>query len=154
MATRRGRKADPTPGRIARVAARRVFHKPGTSKQRVTLTIGVPRRVPGSDWGCLVQITGLGRSRSRPRFVYGIDGLQALYLAIQFAGAELETCGCRLEWLGQTDDLGFPRFLPYLPKPDRERLERVIDRESTRAYAAAERRAARNAGRRHLINER
>ena len=74
------------------------------------LTIGVPEPVPGSDWGCVVQVTGLGRRLSRPRVVFGIDGLQALHLAIQSAGVTLETCGHQLEWLGQRDDLGFPRM--------------------------------------------
>jgi hypothetical protein len=86
----------------------------GNGKRPVILTIGVPQPVPGSDWGCAVQVTGLDRLLSRPRFVFGIDGLQALQLAIQFASATLETSGYKLEWLGQTDDLGFPRFLPNL----------------------------------------
>jgi len=54
--------------------------------------------------------------------VFGIDGLQALHLAIQSAGVTLETCGHQLEWLGQRDDLGFPRIFPNLPKPQQDRM--------------------------------
>ncbi len=82
------------------------------------LTIGVPQPVPGSDWGCPLQITGLTTTWRRPKYVFGIDGLQALHLAIQCAGAVLESARRKLEWLGgQTEDLGMPKFLPSLPKP-------------------------------------
>jgi hypothetical protein len=37
------------------------------------LTIGVPQPVPGSDWGCPLQITGLNTSWRRPRYVFAID---------------------------------------------------------------------------------
>ena len=139
----RGRGAHSAPRRISRVAARRVFQKPGKQKRPVTLTIGVPQPVPGSDWGCVVKITGLNRQLSRPRLVFGIDGLQALYLAMQFASATLETSGYRLEWLGQEGDLGFPRFLPNLPKPQQDRLERIVEREVAHFYAVAKQRADR-----------
>ncbi len=119
-----------------------MFQRTGKGKRPVILTIGVPQRVPGSDWGCAVQVTGLDRWLSRPRFVFGIDGLQALHLAIQFASATLETSGNKLEWLGQTDDLGFPRFLLNLPKPQQDGVERIVEREVRRLYAVATRRAA------------
>jgi hypothetical protein len=80
---------------------------------------------------------------SRPRFIFGIDSLQALYLAIQFASATLETSGYELEWLGQKGDLGFPRFLPNLPKAQQDRLDRIVEREVVRFYAVAQRRAER-----------
>jgi hypothetical protein len=87
-------------------------------------------------------VTGLNHWFSRPRFVFGIDGLQALHLAMQFASVTLETSGYHFEWLGQTDDLGFPRFLPNLPKPQRDRLERMVERELRLFHAVAKRRAA------------
>ena len=62
---------------------------------------------------------------------------------MQFAGATLETSGYELEWLGQKGDLGFPRFLPYLPKPQQDRLERIVDREVAGFYAVAKHRAER-----------
>jgi hypothetical protein len=96
------------------------------------LTIGVPQPVPGSDWGCPLQITGLTTTWRRPKYVFGIDGLQALHLAIQCAGAVLESARRKLEWLGQTEDLGMPKFLPWLPKPQHDRLEAMIERELTK----------------------
>jgi len=109
------RKPFAPPRTIRRVAARRVFQVPG--RKDVVLTFGVPQAVPGSDWGCAVQITGLDTGWSRPRYFFGIDGLQALHLAMKCAGAVLESCSVELIWLGQKGDLGMPRFLPDLPKP-------------------------------------
>ena len=103
------------------------------------LTIGVPQPVPGSDWGCALQITGLNSTWRRPKFVFGIDGLQALQLAMKCAGAVLESSTLELEFLGQTEDLGLPRFLPDLPKRERARLERIVDREATKYWRRLER---------------
>ena len=61
--------------------------------------------------------------------MFGIDGLQALHLAMERAGAVLESAKLRLEWLGQTEDLGMPRFLPWLPKPQQDRLQAIVERE-------------------------
>ena len=125
------------PRTIRRIAVRRVFQS--ANGKRVVLTLGVPRLVPGSDWGCAVQITGLKTSWRRPRYVFGIDGLQALHLAMQCAGAVLESAKPRLKWLGQSEDLGMPKFLPWLPKPQQERLEAIIERELTKWVHRAER---------------
>ena len=72
------------PRTIRRIAARRVFHS--TNGKSVVLTIGVPQPVAGSDWGCALQITGLNTGWRRPRYVFGVDGLQALELAIKRRG--------------------------------------------------------------------
>jgi hypothetical protein len=82
------------------------------------LTIGVPQEVPGSDWGCALQITGLNTGWRRPRYVFGIDGLPALHLAMKCAGSVLESAKPKLVWLENDGDLGMPRFLPELPKPE------------------------------------
>src|SRR5207245_164391 len=73
--------------RSRRVAARREFQS--AKGKTVVLTLGVPQPVPGSDWGCALQITGLKTSWRRPRYVFGIDGLQALHLAMKCATAVL-----------------------------------------------------------------
>jgi hypothetical protein len=125
------------PRRIHRIAARRVFKAP--DGKPVVVTLGVPRAVPGSDWGCPLQITGLNTAWRRPKYVFGIDGLQALHLAMQCAGAALESTKSRLEWLGQTEDLGMPRFLPWLPKPEQDRLHAIVEREVTKWARRAER---------------
>ena len=105
----------------------------------VVLTIAVPQPVPGSDWGCALQITGLDNGWRRPRYVFGIDGLQALHLAMKCAGAVLESAKLKLEWLGQTEDLGMPKFLPALPKPHQDRLEAMVEREATKFWRSLER---------------
>jgi len=125
------------PSRIRRIAARRVYRAP--SGKPVVVTLGVPQPVPGSDWGCPLQITGLNTSWRRPKYVFGIDSFQALYLAVQGAGVVLESARQKLEWLGQTEDLGMPRFLPWLPKAQQERLDAIIEREVTRWVRRAER---------------
>jgi hypothetical protein len=125
------------PRTIRRIAARRVFQS--AARKRVVLTIGVPRRVPGSDWGCPVQITGLNTSWRRPRYVFGIDGLQALHLAMKCAAAVLESTRTPLVWLGEQGDLGMPAFLPELPKPHQDQLQALVDREATKFWKGVER---------------
>ena len=125
------------PRTIRRIAVRRVFQS--ANGKPVVLTIGVPQPVPGSDWGCAIQITGLNSGWRRPRYVFGIDGLQALHLALQCAAAVLETAKPHLAWLGEKGDLGMPQFLPELPKPQRDRLEAIVEREATKFWRGVER---------------
>jgi hypothetical protein len=133
------------PRTIRRIAARRVFQAP--AGKRVVLTLGVPEPVPGSDWGCPVQITGLNTTWNRPRYVFGIDGLQALHLAMKCAAAMLESSKVELVWLGQKNDLGMPKFLPELPKPQQDRLEALVEREAARFWVRAKRRGEMKAAR-------
>jgi hypothetical protein len=125
------------PRTIRRIAARRVFQS--ANGKPVVLTIGVPESVPGSDWGCAVQITGLNSGWRRPRYVFGIDGLQALHLAMKCAAAVLESTKPELAWLGEQGNLEMPRFLPELPKPQQHRLEALVERETTKFWRRAER---------------
>ena len=125
------------PPRIRRIAARRVYKAP--SGKPVVVTLGVPQAVPGSDWGCPVQITGLNTFWSRPRYVFGIDALQALHLAMKCADVVLQTSKQKLKWLGQSEDLGMPKFLPALPKPHQDRLEAMVEREATKFWRSVER---------------
>ena len=122
---------------IRRIAARREFELP--NGKPVVLTIGVPQPVRGSHWGCAVQITGLKTSWRRPRYVFGIDGLQALHLAIKCAAAVLETTKAELAWLGQHGDLGMPKYFPEVSKPDQRRLEAMVQREAEKIWRRAER---------------
>lgn len=127
------------PRTIRRIAARRVFES--STGKPVVLTIGVPERVPGSDWGCAVQITGLDTGWRRPRYVFGIDGLQALHLAIQGADAVLQTAKPDLAWYaGEDGDLGMPKFIPFLPKRQKDRLEALVQREALKFWRSVVRR--------------
>lgn len=120
------------PPKIRRIAARRVFKTP--SGKPVVVTLGVPQAVPGSDWGCPLQVTGLNTTWRRPKYVFGIDGLQALHLAMKCADGVLRSAKLKLAWLGQTQDLGMPKFLPALPKPEQDRLEAMVERAATRFW--------------------
>jgi len=125
------------PSTIRRIAARRVFQS--ARGKPVVLTIGVPQPVPGSDWGCALQITGLSASWRRPRYVFGFDGLQALHLAMKCADALLESAKPEVAWFGEKGDLGMPKFLPYLPKPQQDRLEALVEREANKFWRGVER---------------
>jgi uncharacterized protein DUF6968 len=125
------------PRTIRRIAARRVFQS--ANGKPVVLTLGVPQPVPGSDWGCALQITGLKTSWRRPRYVFGIDGLQALHLAMKCATAVLTSAKPELEWFGQKGDLMLPKFLPDLPKRQQDRLEAIVEREALKFWKGVER---------------
>jgi len=71
--------------------------------------------------------------------VFGIDGLQALHLAMKCAAAVLESREQELAWLGEKGDLGMPKFLPDLPKPQQNRLEAMVEREATKFWRRVER---------------
>jgi hypothetical protein len=49
---------------------------------------------------------------------------------MKYADATLESAEPDLEWLGQKGDLGMPKFLPYVPKPQQDRLEALVEREA------------------------
>jgi len=70
----------------------------------------------------------------RPRYVFGIDGIQALYLAMKCAAGILESTKPRLAWLGKKGNLGMPKFLPDLPKPQQDRLEAMVEREALKFW--------------------
>lgn len=140
-------KAFTAPSTIHRVAARRIFTRP--DGKPVVLTLGVPRRVPGSDWGCALQITGVATPYRRPKYIFGIDALQSLELALHRAGAVLDGVKVPLVWLDGLGTLGMPRFLPLLPeKAEQDRIMLVVEREVARSWARLRRRrGARGSGR-------
>jgi hypothetical protein len=133
----RMRKSFAAPRTIRRIAAQRAFGL--TKGKRVVLTIGVPQPVPGSDWGCPLQITGLNTGWRRPRYVFGIDGLQALHLAMKCATDVLASAESDLEWLGQKGDVMLPRFLPDLPRQQQALLEAIVQRETLKYLKSVER---------------
>ena len=99
---------------VGDVIASRELTLDETSK--VTVLIGKPLRLPiereWEDWRCPYQ--KLGGGDDRVRCAYGIDPVQALFLALQMIGAELycseEYKAGRLDWdCGKVKgDLGFP----------------------------------------------
>ncbi len=80
------------------------------SGAKVIVGIGTPKNFPdSSDYYCPYEIRGLGNDKIR--YAGGIDGVQALLLALQMVGAELYTSeegkAGTLIWAGG-HDLGFP----------------------------------------------
>ena len=99
---------------VTTVTARRVLEfLPEVGRARaVVVRIGRPRRdrkhVNG-DWVCPFDITGI-RGRHK-RWIFGIDGVQALSLALHFIPTELRSlaqrAGGRLRFLGE-EGVAFP----------------------------------------------
>ena len=118
------RSSDPTglrsttvwrPRTLGRVIAERTLklERPGRRASAVRVTFGRPVRAPrperGDPWWCPVEISGLGKRRLEK--VAGEDSLQALILALEFAGrilpVEADRVGARLQWLGERESLIF-----------------------------------------------
>src|SRR5712671_4011919 len=59
-------------------------HSDAGRLKKVTVEIGTPAAVPGSDWGCRVRIRGL--STAVDRTVFGVDSVQALSIALMYSG--------------------------------------------------------------------
>jgi hypothetical protein len=81
------------------------------SKEEVVVRIGVPQKSPDRhDVFCPFEIVGLGTRKIK--FASGIDGLQALRLALKMIGVDLhyyrKQFGGALYLYEEGDDLGFP----------------------------------------------
>ena len=81
-------------------------------RRPVLLRLGLPRPAD-VDWVCPFEIAD-GQT-SIAHVAYGVDGVQALLLALARADADLRfharSAGARLEWLGR-DELGLPGVRP------------------------------------------
>lgn len=82
----------------------------GITAVRLALGHPEPDPAPGGDWRCRVIIVGLPYAVDR--YAYGVDGVQALTLALEMAAADLRHAalpsGERLTFLGGPD-LCLPR---------------------------------------------
>ncbi|MFC4910113.1 DUF6968 family protein [Actinomadura gamaensis] len=77
------------------------------NRSEVTVLLGRPQRDEHGDFACPVEITGLGEEHRYTS--HGVDGIQALQLALETAGAALDAFdrpGASLTWNGEPD-LGF-----------------------------------------------
>ena len=96
---------------VGQVLAERVLDLEGDAGRRVvTVLIGVPRNIPSSpDFFCPYQVLGL--ADPAVRYAEGVDGAQAVYLAMEAVGTRLaatpEAREGRLTWYGEPA-LGFP----------------------------------------------
>src|SRR5258708_319233 len=114
--------------KIGRVVARRVITEADVADRKITLSIGMPRRVDRDEWQCAILIEGLKDSPiadSAP----GTDSLAALLLAVECVRWHLKESGRRFAWLGESDlwDTGIPLQVPIgNGRQFEERIERVI----------------------------
>lgn len=121
--------------KIGRVVARRVITEADAADRKITLSIGMPRRVDKNEWQCPILIEGLNDSTiadSAP----GTDSLMALLLAVAYIRRHLKESGLRFAWGGESDlwDTGIPRQVPIgFGRQFEERIERAIDREAEKA---------------------
>jgi hypothetical protein len=132
---------NPKPRTLGRAVAVRRLRVPRHPGQVVTIRIGVPRRLGGGwDWGCPVEISGMGAPRLR--YVFGIDAFQALQLSFDYIAIRTAAAKPR-PFLFDKDDGGcVTRSLPtYLPVKRLARLEALIDAEVAR-WARSQQRAS------------
>ena len=122
----------PTPRKLGRAIAARRLRFPGRRARAVTIRIGVPRRLGGGwDWGCPVEISGLGKPRLR--YVFGIDAFQALQLGLDYIAIRTATAKPTPFLFDRDNGGGFSRSLPaYLPIKARDRLQALIDQAAAR----------------------
>ena len=121
--------------KMGTIIARRVFTVAETRRRHVVVAFGMPRAVPGWDWACPVSVKGLPGLRSTPRPVFGIDALQALELALQYARATLWRHAPRLSWLDHRGDLGLAGSIPsYLPRKVQAKFESEVRRASIKFW--------------------
>jgi hypothetical protein len=111
----------------------------GEPDREVVLTIGKPRPDPDptGDWMCSVLIEGIPKARWRR--IHGIDALQALQLATEYARRTLDASGLVLTWLDGTEpgDVGIPLSAPVgWGLALQLRLERYLEREERRVARA------------------
>jgi hypothetical protein len=121
--------------KIGRVVARRLITEADAPDRKITLSIGMPRRVDRDEWQCPILIEGLKNSiiaDSAP----GTDSLAAMLLAVECVRWHLKESGLRFAWGGESDlwDTGIPRQVPIgFGRQFEERIERAIDREAEKA---------------------
>jgi hypothetical protein len=72
-----------------------------------TITVRILKPAPREtgEWGCEVVFAG---ALDRRTTAYGVDSVQALFLALRLAGADLYTREPPVYWLDPDDDLGLP----------------------------------------------
>ncbi|WP_437992364.1 DUF6968 family protein [Sorangium sp. So ce145] len=116
--------------------AERRYSVEGQPGREIILKIGRPFEVspPGVDWACPVVFEGLDDGCSK--CVYGIDGVQAIQLAMQYARNQLEASGLQLLWMtDEPGDLGLPRPIEStLGVWFQRELEQMVESEQRRMH--------------------
>lgn len=92
----------------------------------VTASIGMPLKVSKDHWECPFWLAD-----REPEYASGIDGMQALIMALEGIRSLLASSGKTYSWLGGQDQSGFPMTIPQYYGSDFERslidqLERAV----------------------------
>jgi hypothetical protein len=122
----------PVPRKLGRAVAVRRLRVPGKPSRTVTVRIGTPRRLGGGwDWGCPVEISGLGPPRLR--YIFGVDAFQALQLGLEYIAIRI-SASKPMPFLFEREDGGhFTRSFPtYFPIATQKRLQALIDQANIR----------------------
>lgn len=116
---------------LGRIIASRVLTEENARDNRITVTVGAPRRVEADHWLCPYLIEGIVESGIH--YGYGVDALQSLLSVLGGIRWDLEQTERHFIWFA--DDHGLPRQVPTgLGKSFQERMERAIERESKRVF--------------------
>jgi hypothetical protein len=106
------RRGEPLPRLIKEpVATRTLWLEGSTLPKRPEVRLGRPEISPdGLSFRCPIQIHGL--DGDKVRYIYGVDSMHALQLALKIIAARLHSYTPegdeRLYWFEEVDDLGFP----------------------------------------------
>lgn len=99
------------------------------SGRSASVSLYAPERHADDEWRCKVEYR-IGRKRARQTII-GVDGFQALQLALKCIRRRLDESELPLSWIGgENGDLGFPRMVPTaLGHAFARRIDELIERE-------------------------
>lgn len=106
------------------------------SERTVVVRLFKPVQVDTEEWRCDFEFDGLETTIDH---AFGIDGLQAIVLAIEAVRQRLER-EAGLRWLGGRD-LYLPLVLPDFVPGLREKVDRVVEQENQRFSEEGRRRS-------------
>jgi hypothetical protein len=149
-----------TTRRIANPIAVRRFSVAGKPGHEVVLTIGKPRSDPRRAGGSMCSVLIEGIPRERRRRIRGVDAIQALQLALEYARRKRDASGIDITWLDphMPGDIGLPLSVPWSwGLPFQRRLEHYIEQQTLEIMSAvtavlqerSRRRAAKDPDKRH-----
>ena len=126
----------PPEGHIGQIIASRKLADAKTPRKRITISLGVPRRISEGRWECPFSIEGLSSGLISERSPGG-DSLSALLYAAGDVSRHLKETGATFKWNGDArlggDSGGIPRFLPIgMDKEFYDRVDAKINREIDR----------------------
>src|SRR5262245_58629916 len=97
------------------IFAERELRMLGDDPHPVFVRLGRPRRQKTGEWGCPVQITGMGRDQNH--LIFGEDSMQSLQLALSFVSTMLRVSD-KLTWFEDpAAGTGFHRTIPETLPP-------------------------------------